>query len=339
MKKIIGILGLILVLISAFFIVPEIREFMGSSPEESAEIKNDIEKSKDYTKENREIKNDDKRTEASSKIKSQKKRANSSLNLDNLPEMIHVKGGTFIMGCTPEPEVKCYLEHEPPHSVTLSDFYMGKYEVTNQQFVDFLNANINIGEDLKKWYRMGGILSQIEKDDNKCRPKSGYENHPVMSSWFGAKAYCEWVNKSTGKKYRLPTEAEWEYAARGGNLSLGRQYAAGGSRYYTDSVAWYSRNSNRETHEVGMKKSNEIGLYDMSGNLSEWCADWYSDWQNGTYYANSPKNDPQGPSNGSSRVLRGGNYNDNAYKCSVFSRIGTSPTQLYHGFRIASTTQ
>ena len=113
----------------------------------------------------------------------------------------------------------------------------------------------------------------------------------ILVSWNDVQHYIEWLNKETGKKYRLPTEAEWEFAARGGNKSKGYHYSGSDN---LDSVAWHYENSNKSSHPVGAKKPNELGMYDVTGNVSEWCQDWFSI----AYYAVSPLNNPQGPESG-----------------------------------------
>jgi len=197
------------------------------------------------------------------------------------------------MGCTPE-QSSCNSDESPVHSVTLSSFKLSKYEITNAQYAEFMNAVGAIGGSL------GGVLyistntSEIDYIGGVSVPEVGRENYPVSSVyWAGAEAYCTWAGG------RLPTEAEWEYAARGGNQSQGYIYS--GSNNIND-VAWYSSNSGSDTHLVGTKNPNELGLYDMSGNVQEFCNDFYDSG----YYSISPSNNPQGPASGSSRVTRGG---------------------------------
>ena len=179
--------------------------------------------------------------------------------------MVYVAGGTFQMGSNSGDS-----DEKPVHTVTVSSFYMDKTEVTQAEYRKVM------GKNLSKF--------------------SGCDDCPVERvSWHDANEYAKKVGK------RLPTEAEWEYAARGGNKSKGYKYAGSKS---IGSVAWYSSNSGSKTHSVGQKQPNELGIYDMSGNVWEWCSDRYSD----SYYRSSPKNDPQGPNSGSGRVLRGGSW-------------------------------
>ena len=142
------------------------------------------------------------------------------------------------------------------------------------------------------------------------------------------------LNKITGKQFRLPTEAEWEYAARGGNRSQGYKYSGSNN---IDDVAWYWANSSNTTHPVGTKAPNELGLYDMSGNVWEWCSDWYSDWYGSSYYSSSPSTNPTGPSTGSDRVGRGGSWGSSAGYCRVSIRGSDDPGYRYSsiGFRLA----
>ena len=221
-------------------------------------------------------------------------------------EMVAVKGGTFIMGATPEdgandPNDKKKIAHE----VTVGDYYIGKYEVTQGLWKAVMGTNPS------KWV-----------DDNL----------PVEQvSWNDCQEFIKRLNKITGKKFRLPTEAEWEYAARGGMESHGYKYS--GSNDIND-VAWYYRNSGNKTHAVGTKKPNELGIYDMTGNVWEWCQDYEGD------YSNKPQTNPTGPSKGSSRVLRGGSWVNNADAgyCRVFDRNSLKPNSVnyYMGFRLVA---
>ena len=196
-------------------------------------------------------------------------------------EMVRVEGGTFTMGCN-----DCYNSAKPAHSVTVSDFYLGKYEVTQAQ-----------------WYAVMGTnpSSYGVKDD-----------YPVSNfSWNTLQVFIQKLNAATGEKYRLPTEAEWEYAARGGKESKGYEYAGGNN---IDDVAWNYENSGGKPHPVGAKQPNELGLYDMSGNVSEWVSDWYS------RYSLNAQTNPTGPASGSHRIIRGCDYYYGRNDCSVYHR-------------------
>jgi len=214
--------------------------------------------------------------------------------------MVFVEGGTFEMGSN-----SGYNDEKPVHSVTVSDFNISKTEVTFEQYDVFCNATGRARPADRGW---------------------GRGDRPVIYvRWDEAVAYCEWMNKASGKTYRLPTEAEWEYAARGGNKSKGYRYS--GSNDISD-VGWYYYNSGGKTHPVAQKQPNELGLYDMTGNVWEWCSDWHSD----SYYRSSPKNDPQGPNSGSSRVLRGGGWFNNDSSCRVANRSRIGPDHWFDSF-------
>jgi formylglycine-generating enzyme required for sulfatase activity len=219
--------------------------------------------------------------------------------------MVFVEGGTFEMGSNIHPDEK------PLHSVTVSDFNISKTEVTFEQYDVFCDA------------------TGIDKPDDEGW---GRGDRPVINvSWHDAVAYCEWMSKATEKTYRLPTEAEWEYAARGGNKSQGYIYSGGND---LNAVGWYANNSGGKTHPVAEKQSNELGLFDMSGNVWEWCSDWYDEG----YYSGSPQTDTQGSNSGSSRVLRGGSWVGiiGIDQCRVADRGRAVPGSGYvnRGFRL-----
>lgn len=212
--------------------------------------------------------------------------------------MIRVEGGSFEMGGDVD---------KPIHTVTVSDFYIDKYEVTVAQFKQFCEATRRTMPDPPQfgW-----------RDDNPI----------VFVAWSDAKDYAVWAGK------RLPTEAEWEYAARGGKLSKGHRYSGSDD---PDQVAWYDANSQKTTHPVGTKEPNELGIYDMSGNAAEWCADYYG----GHYYDRSPKKNPTGPTSGSDRVVRGGSFMGDHFDCQVSFRRSMLPlrTSVRNGIRCASS--
>lgn len=216
-------------------------------------------------------------------------------------EMIYVKGGTFRMGATEEQGDDAYGDEKPVHSVTLSDYYIGKFEVTQ------------------------GLWKAIMDNNNPSKFQNG-DDYPVEKvCWDDIQTFLTKLNELTGKKYALPTEAQWEYAARGGVKSRGYKYSGSNT---IDDVAWYD--DNYSTHPVGTKLPNELGIYDMSGNVWEWCSDWY-----GSYSSESQSN-PTGPSTGSGRVLRGGSWFNNARYCRVSNRGHYNPSTRSgdYGFRV-----
>jgi formylglycine-generating enzyme required for sulfatase activity len=240
-------------------------------------------------------------------------------------EMIFVEGGSYLMGCTEE-QIKCDPDEKRVHRVSLDDFYMSTYEISNAQYSVFLNM---IGADPTGIYKKADYIHinkpscQIKYKNGKFLPKKGKENYPVIEvTWFGAQAFCEWAGG------RLPTEAEWEYAARGGQQS--KKYLYSGSNK-VNQVAWYDRNSNGRLHKKGQKEPNELGIYDMSGNVWEWCYDWYDK------YSKKPQTNPFGPKRGHSKVIRGGSWLYYGRYCRVANRGSSSPHYCFnnYGFRLA----
>ena len=200
-------------------------------------------------------------------------------------EMVRVEGGTFRMGATSEQKDEAWDREKPVHSVTLSGYYIGKTEVTQVL-----------------WEAVMGI--------NPSRFKGDYL--PVENvSWDDCQEFIRKLNSMTGQNFRLPTEAEWEFACRGGNNSRGYKYSGSNN---LGSVAWYDGNSGNKTHPVGTKAPNELGIYDMSGNVWEWCADWYGDYSSGA------QTNPTGPYGGSNRVYRGGSWNYDVGRCRSSNR-------------------
>lgn len=245
------------------------------------------------------------------------------------PEMILVEGGTFTMGCVEGRDGDCQENELPTREVRLSDYWIGKYEVTNEEFVLFLQDRGNQEEGGVTWYnpRAGKITEAKEGFE----VSTGYERHPITGvSWYGARAYANWLSEKTGQTYRLPTEAEWEYAARGGNSS--REYRFAGSNT-VDEVAWSSNNSGSDTHVVGDLKANELGIHDMSGNVWEWCSDWYGAYER----EKGVINDPKGPIEGRARVLRGGSWDSFDDVARVSYRFLNYPVNrnYVYGFRLS----
>ena len=220
-------------------------------------------------------------------------------------KMIKVEGDTFSMGATSEQGSDAYDREYLVHSVTLSDYYIGETEVTQELWEAVMGSNPS------------------EFKGNNQRPVE-------RVSWNDCQEFIKKLNRLTGKKFRLPTEAEWEYAARGGKYGEDYVYKYSGSND-ADEVAWYARNSGVGTHSVKTKKANKLGLYDMSGNVYEWCNDWY-----GSYQSNSQIN-PTGPSEGRSRVLRGGSWCDGVRYVRVSFRNCYAPVNRSnnYGLRLA----
>ena len=211
-------------------------------------------------------------------------------------KMIAVKGGTFTMGATSE-QTGAGSDESPTHSVTLSDYYIGETEVTQELWSAVMGSNPS--------NFTGNVQRPVE-----------------MVSWYDCQTFISKLNELTGETFRLPTEAQWEYAARGGNKSKGYIYSGSNT---IDDVAWYDYNSSYTTHPVKTKAPNELGIYDMNGNVCEWCSDWYGS------YSSVAQTDPAGPSTGSYRVGRGGSLNSFATYCRVASRNLSTPTNTYDG--------
>ncbi|MDH6304853.1 formylglycine-generating enzyme required for sulfatase activity [Parabacteroides sp. PF5-5] len=217
-------------------------------------------------------------------------------------EMVAIEGGTFTMGATSEQGDEADDDEYPVHQVTLDSYYIGKYEVTQLQ-----------------WKQVMGNNPSYFKDDRL----------PVENvNWDDIQEFIAKLNAITGKKYRLPTEAEWEYAARGGNKGRGYQYSGS---YMIEHIAWYDDNSGKKPNPVGTKGPNELGIYDMTGNVWELCHDWYG------AYDKEPQTNPTGASTGEYRVLRGGSWYTAPRGCRVSIRLRCAPFSLntLSGFRLA----
>jgi formylglycine-generating enzyme required for sulfatase activity len=230
---------------------------------------------------------------------------------------------------------------KPVHRVTLSDFYMGKFEVTLAQFKSFID-DTGYSTDAEKsgdsrvvnssgsWEEKSGVNWRHDEQGNR-RPAADYNRPVVHVSHNDATAYAEWLSRKTGERYSLPTEAEWEYSARGGDSGGSTIYTYGDDVSKLGDYAWYDGNSGNTTHPVGQKKPNSLGLYDVMGNVREWCGDWYDE----EYYKNSPSSDPKGADKGEYRVLRGGSWNYYALNCLLSYRGNDYPDSRYrnNGFR------
>ena len=216
--------------------------------------------------------------------------------------MMPVEAGTFTMGATSEQKDHPFYD-ETPHSVTLTkDYYIGETEVTQELWLAVLGTQPSYNK---------GISLPVEQ-----------------VSWGDCMEFLLKLNQMTGQNFRLPTEAEWEYAARGGKKGKGYQYSG---NYAVGEVAWFWNNSSEKTHPVKSKKPNELGIYDMSGNVWEWCQDWYGD------YPDKPLTNPKGPTTGLVRVVRGGCFKSDSPFCRTAFRYSNDPTYTSGelGFRLA----
>lgn len=217
-------------------------------------------------------------------------------------DMIRVAPGSFVMGCTDEQGNDCYGDETPYHRVIISkDYYIGKFEVTQELFEAVMGYNPS------NWKAFDRPVENV--------------------SWNDAQEFCTKLSRMTGRHFTLPTEAEWEYAARGGHKATTTKYS--GSFNVSD-VAWYDGNSDERTHPVGRLSPNELGIYDMSGNVYEWCLDFYGE------YSSVAQRDPQGLSSGTQRVYKGGSWHFTYRGCRVAYRNGGDPgsRDSQGGFRI-----
>ncbi|MHB9055544.1 MAG: SUMF1/EgtB/PvdO family nonheme iron enzyme [Paludibacteraceae bacterium] len=240
-------------------------------------------------------------------------------------DLIEVKGGTFMMGNG------SYARESPVRNVIISTFYISKYTVTNAQFAEFLNA---YGSQTVKEGEFAG--KQIFKEDSwgivnnngLWKAATGFDQYPAVKiTWYGANAYCKWAGG------RLPTEAEWEYAAKGGINKNAYTYSGSST---ANNVAWYYNNSGNQNKQVGTKTANSLGIYDMSGNVYQWCTDWFG------RYANMLTSvvDPAGPAEGVSKVIRGGYRSLGTADLHLTHRESLSPEESYNfvGFRLVKNT-
>ena len=222
-------------------------------------------------------------------------------------KMIYVEGGSFRMGATAEQGSDAFDDELPVHTVQLESFYIAECEVTQAQWEAIMGTTIYRQRDLAGVSALYGVGGDVPM---------------YYINWDEAQAFCRELSAMTGRTYILPTEAQWEYAARGGKHSKGYKYSGS---YMVDAVAWYGSNSGSKANPVKQKRANELGLYDMSGNLYEWCYDWYGS------YSSSPQNNPTGPSSGEYRVCRGGDWYSNARRCRVSYRSRSTPASRNDG--------
>lgn len=227
-------------------------------------------------------------------------------------KMIFVEGGTFTMGATAEQGSEAEDDEYPAHEVELSSYYIAECEVTQAQWQAVMGTS---------------IYQQRDKADSSYSTYGVGSNYPMYYvSWYEAQEFCQKLSIATGRTYLLPTEAQWEYAARGGNQSKRYKYSG---LHQLSAVGWYRDNSGNSTHPVGQLRANELGIKDMSGNVYEWCSDYYSS------YSSTKQYDPSCGS-GEYAVLRGGGWRISASDCRVSNRSYGTPSDRYgsSGFRV-----
>jgi formylglycine-generating enzyme required for sulfatase activity len=244
-------------------------------------------------------------------------------------KLVWIPPGEFMMG-SPSSEKDRYDDEGPQHRVKISKgFYIGIYEVTVGQYLEYLNSDrdssgVDFSDKDCPVKKTGSryVLSVNKFGSNESQPM-------VEVSWHGAQKFCDWLSRKENKIYRLPTEAEWEYACRAGAQT---RFCFGDNETSLGDYAWYTNNSGSKTHQVGQKKPNGFGLYDMHGNVWEWCQDWYGSYDSGEQV------DPTGPSSGSARVLRGGSWDSTPRHCRSADRSWDTPDGAFDvlGFRIVS---
>lgn len=229
-------------------------------------------------------------------------------------KFVHVKGGVFEMG---DEEL---TNSKPVHNVEVSDFYIGLYPVTNLEFCVFLkehgdkteNGMRFLGMKIKKQALIDLKTSRIIKKMNVFIPDLGYEHHPVVAvNWYGANKFCEWLSDKANRDIRLPTKTEWEYAASSGGTE---KWAGTNKEIALMNYAWFDYNASSKTHPVGQKKPNSLGIFDMSGNVREWCYDWFE------AYTTAQQKNPEGALEGEERVLRGGSWFSKSVSCRTTHR-------------------
>lgn len=252
--------------------------------------------------------------------------------------MVKIEGDTFSMGAKEETKNASYYE-KPLHTVKVNSFYMGKYEVTVAEFEQFVKASnyktaaesdtlqmvlLNGKTEARKGmnWRYNEIGEKIADADKAKMPVT-------RISYVDAVAYCDWLSKQSGKTFRMPTEAEWEFAAKGGKGSPNYEYACGSS---PDACVVFRNNSKDRIQPVGSRQPGSLGIYDLNGNVFEWCSDWYSP----DYYKTSPSDNPQGPAEARQRVIRGGEIISSTESCKNYKREHRNPKMAFFnvGFRV-----
>jgi formylglycine-generating enzyme required for sulfatase activity len=224
-------------------------------------------------------------------------------------KFVSIPGGSFDMGCSPG-DVWCEFDEIPAHTITLSPFKISAYETTCAQW----NA----------------VMCNNQNNPTFCQDCQDCQDCPVVNvSWNDVQLFIKKIRQITFKKYRLPSEAEWEYAARAGTTT---RYYCGDDEDCIKDIAWYADNSNYIAHPVGQREPNAFGLYDMLGNVYEWCNDWY----NQGYYDASPEANPKGPASATTRVKRGGGIGSSAGRVRATYRYGSPPdfSNVRLGFRL-----
>ncbi len=270
------------------------------------------------------------------------------------PEMVQVPGGAFWMG-QPNPDIIKYYDgqtliksedEQPVHRVLLNDFEIAKYTVSIGEFRVFMRESGYVTDAERNVLFEGSFIRDPVEQTYESKPGINWQHdvfgreqdndrHPVIHvSWNDATAYCQWLSRKTGKPYRLPTEAEWEYAAKGPS-----RWEEHGAEYQEDlnAVAWYVENSGGTTHPVGQKAANDLGIHDMLGNVNEWCWDWYDTHYYAKCHAEPGRciENPQGPEWGDNHVIRGGSWRGDARSCRASHRGGHPPHRYNNlGFRL-----
>ena len=291
MKKTIHIL-LAMLLLSGLFATAQIKPMK----------RNQSSKSKTEQTKNKKSSNSTRANSSSQKNQSSSNRSVPAVVRHVMDDMVYVEGDTFTMGGGHEKYTLIGLIHQ----VKLSSFYISKYEVTQELWQAVMGKNPS--------HFKGDLRRPVEQ-----------------VSWNDCQVFITRLNQLTGKHFRLPTEAEWEFAARGGKQSLGYKYAGSND---INNVAWIKDNSGEKTHPVGQKTPNELGLYDMSGNVDEWCQDWFGE------FSEEGQTNPAGPNSGSARVQRGGSFNFDESECRVYWRRMNDPSEAYYrlGLRLAASS-